>query len=192
MGRDQHGFEGPSQTPMNGKQPMKDGGEYVKQGEITGAYTLYIPVSGVCEVVDTQYNRVKLRTLTKPRKVMEVISEYDHESGKTTKVRKEITIQPSFEVTDGTDVFQDIEVLGEKTYTQSELDAILAEAMEAKKKGTKPKKIEASVEPTRKGVIAKENLEIINPPKDRFANKVQPRDMTPIKGTVATPNLAEA
>ena len=194
MVADVHGFEGPAQAPMNGKGILIDGGDYLKRGEITGHYTLMVPPSGICEVVDTQFNRVKLRTGTKPRQVWEEIPRYIPETGKTVKERKELTLPPAWEVTDGTDVFEDIEVMGEEVFTKAQVEAMIADALEAKKTGTKTKKTKTKVNtgPTRKGVVAEENLQTITPTSDRFAHKVMPTNRTPIKGTKATPNLAPA
>jgi hypothetical protein len=89
---DMHGFEGPA------KNNLFDGGEYVKRGEITGAYTLPIPPSGLCSVVDTQHNRLRLRILTQPSKRWDYKDVYIEKENRWEQQRAQIDVPPPFQV----------------------------------------------------------------------------------------------
>jgi len=105
---DMHGFEGPGKKPKD--SVLMNGGNYVKKGEITTAYQLAIPPSNLCEIVDTQFNRERLRKLTVSNKIWDTVKRYDAPTGKYEDKRIERTISPAFMILDGTDVFSDLTI----------------------------------------------------------------------------------
>jgi hypothetical protein len=102
-----HGFMGPAQSPM-GKGPLKVAGEYLKPGTLTTAFTLDIPPSGECQVVDCQHNRELLRKITAPRSLWEDVKKYEKETGKYYTERVEIEHPPAYTVLDATPFHEDI------------------------------------------------------------------------------------
>jgi len=103
---DMHGFEGPGKKPKD--SVLMNGGNYVKKGEITTAYQLAIPPSNLCEIVDTQFNREKLRKLTVSNMIWDNVQYYDAPSGTYKDKRIERSIPPAFTILDGTDIFADL------------------------------------------------------------------------------------
>lgn len=103
---DMHGFEGPAKKPKD--SVLMNAGEYIKKGQITTAYQLAIPPNNLCEIVDTQYNREKLRKLTVSNMMWDNVQSYDAPTGKYIEKRIQRSIPPCFKIEDGTDVFADL------------------------------------------------------------------------------------
>lgn len=138
MTTDMSGFVGPAKKPM-GNIPLRNGGDYIKPGEITSLFRLSIPPNGLCELVDVQHNRERLRVLTKPQSTYEFVPKYNEETGETTQVRQKVTHPPSFTVLDDTPIHEDI-ITEEQKLESKEVTTLKAriEELEAEKAGKKP------------------------------------------------------
>lgn len=130
---DMHGFHGPA------KNNLFDGGEYVKRGEITGAFTLPIPPSGLCSVVDVQYNRVRLRILTQTSKRWDYKDVYIEKENKWEKERAQVDVPAPFKIlSDDIDISKDLPVEARK-YSSEEVATLKARIAELEKgQGSQP------------------------------------------------------
>lgn len=162
-----------------------DGIEVIRKGQLGLQFKLQIPTNGVCKVPDTEHNREVLRTHCFPR--TDIIS--------GAKVKQPAT----YELLSDIDLNEDAPDKPEKTYTQKELEAIVAKSIQEaqakkaltpaqqKKAAAELKKKEEAAEADRKRIeaedaeearrlavleneTAEERKERIH--KERFAHKI--------------------
>lgn len=178
-----HGFMGPARSPL-GKGPMKVGFDYLRPGTLTTAFQLTIPPNGECQVVDCQHNRELLRKLTKSRSFYEDVKVFNEETGKYVSERQKLVQEPGWEVISDTPIHEDIvpePTVGESAEI-SKLKSQIKE-METKLNGGVEKTNPAAT-PTGETVVPMEDepepLTAEELKNQRFSNKVEPVDNTPI------------
>jgi len=159
MDIDMSGFEGPAKKPL-GNVPLRDGGEFIKPGQITSIFRLLIPPNGACEVVDTQHNRERLRVLTRPQEFYDEIQVYDEQKGIYEPKRVLRQLPPSFTVLDGTPIDEDI--IQEQKMDSDEVQALKARIKELEAgRGIVPAGTEAAPEEKKEARKPEEKPELL-------------------------------
>lgn len=207
---DMHGFEGPAKKPKD--SVLMNGGNYVKKGEITTAYQLAIPPNNLCEIVDTQYNRERLRKLTVSNLMWDNVQKYDAPTGKYIEERIQRSIPPCFTIEDGTDISADLTTPAQNI-ENSQIAKLLArieaqdkkiEAMENTPVTTQPVDPDIKPNPTESMVpkpntskkvakkVTKKSATVVEPPKpmsDENANRpIGEYGSTPVEGPTQMEN----
>jgi len=167
------GFE--LQAPKSAS--MKDEGFVTRKGELSLGFKVDIPPSGEFSIPDTQYNRVKLRSMSVEKKFTEEVEEYNFKNPEKTKlVTNEVTLRPSMLILNDVDINEDL-IVPKTSFTEEEMEALFQKRMNDAKK---PKSKRTKKEPkgaTQEVPLADKNGKAEKIPDvkvgNRFANKAE-------------------
>ena len=163
-----HGFEGPAK---NDSVPKIDGNAFMKKGELTLNYLLPVMTNGVAFVVDTNFNREKLRNLLKKGKSKHYETYYD---GNTPKKRiADIEIGPHIKLLDDVDISKNKDGISH-IMNLSPTDKAFVDALQKELSETKAKLDETS-KPDEIKVIPKKGMK----PRGRPKKKEEIKKITP-------------